>query len=293
MPRSRDPIRTVVFASIDPEAGEGSGFALPSLDAALASSAAAVIVDLEDTTAAHRKPVVREGLAMLDGVGPRLWVRINEVGSPTWHDDLEAAAAVASTILVPKISDADQVELVDRALTELGSAAEVVALVETASGMIALPSICRAAPERLRTVLLGMGDLTRDMGVTYTGMGEIENYARCRVVEACAAAGLAPPIDTAALVIGDREFFLREAELGRRMGFGGKCCLALDEVEMAAAVFRPTIEELSRARAIVTAFIAAQREGRGILTVGGALVDAPVARRAAAVLQEAGEDVEI
>lgn len=291
---SRDaPITTVVFATIDPPGQSSSGFALPWIDDALASAAVGVILDLEDTTAPAHKDLVRSRLNDYAHVGERLWVRINDVESSLWREDLAAAAPVASVILLPKVISSSDVVQVAAQLAAHGSSAKIVAIVETAAGLAGLHDICREPTGRLVTVLLGMGDLTRDMGVTYTGWGEIENYARARVVEATVTARLAPPIDTAALILDDRDFFLAEAAVGKRMGFGGKCCLALTEVEMATEVFQPSEAEIAGARAVVAAYLTARAAGEGILSVGGTLVDAPIARRAAGILRGIGEHVEI
>jgi citrate lyase subunit beta/citryl-CoA lyase len=284
---SQDPIRSVVFATAFPAAVPG-GFAQPSLAAALDTPAVGVILDLEDTTAESEKARVRASLPDFGYVGERLWVRINSVESDCWRDDVAAAAPAAATLVVPKVESAEHLVQVAQALDRAGSSAQLVALVETARGLRSLHEICDDATGRLRTVLLGMGDLTRDMGVTYTGSGEVENYARARVVEATVAAGLAPPIDTAALVIGDEDFFRTEARLGKRMGFGGKCCLALDEVYMTHEEFDPTPGELAWARKAVEEYRQARADGRGILVVEGQLVDLPVARRCAALLRSVG-----
>jgi citrate lyase subunit beta/citryl-CoA lyase len=56
------------------------------------------------------------------------------------------------------------------------------------------------------------------------------------------------------------------------------------QIPVVLKAFRPTEKEAARAERILAAFEAALAEGRGAISVDGAMVDAPVAAKARALL---------
>ena len=74
----------------------------------------------------------------------------------------------------------------------------------------------------------------------------------------------------------------------RRIGFSGKLCIHPAQVPLAAAVFRPTTDEVSWATAVIKAYEAALARGDASVAVDGEMVDEPVVRRARALLADAG-----
>jgi citrate lyase subunit beta/citryl-CoA lyase len=111
-------------------------------------------------------------------------------------------------------------------------------------------------------------------------------YARCALSVAAHAADLAA-IDTVCLAVRDQAAFRADAQLGASLGFEGKLCIHPSQVAIANEVFAPTIEQIERAQRVVTAWTEAQAEGRGVFSLDGQMIDAPVAAAQQRVLERA------
>ncbi|HWU20306.1 MAG TPA: aldolase/citrate lyase family protein, partial [Nocardioides sp.] len=107
-----------------------SSLCVPAGDArklakALAAGADEVVIDLEDAVAYDDKDRARAELAAFDwsavGSLPLLAVRVNAVGSPWCHRDLEAVATIdaVTSVVVPKVESRADVGFVERLLTGL------------------------------------------------------------------------------------------------------------------------------------------------------------------------------
>jgi citrate lyase subunit beta/citryl-CoA lyase len=73
--------------------------------------------------------------------------------------------------------------------------------------------------------------------------------------------------------IKDAEGFEAECRQGRQMGFDGKTLIHPSQLEPANRVFAPSAEELEQAREIVAAFEEATAAGKGVVTVGGRMIE--------------------
>ena len=72
--------------------------------------------------------------------------------------------------------------------------------------------------------------------------------------------------------------------LARRLGFGGKFLIHPSQVEPVNRIFRPTLEEIARARSVVAAFEAAIAQGFASTSLDGKMIDIPIANRARRLL---------
>ena len=79
----------------------------------------------------------------------------------------------------------------------------------------------------------------------------------------------------------------RSARRARALGFDGKTCIHPGQVAVVNRVFAPTREEVERAADVVAALEAAAREGRGVATVDGEMVEALHAAEARRTLDRA------
>ena len=76
-------------------------------------------------------------------------------------------------------------------------------------------------------------------------------------------------------------------ELGayvRSLGFDGKFLIHPSQIRPVNRIFRPTDEELARARNIVAAFEAAEARGLGVTSIDGKMIDTPIASQARRLL---------
>lgn len=286
------PIRTLMFASANDRER--------SLKA-IAIGASAVCLDLEDAVAKSEKAAAREvvtgTLADPSVEGANVHVRINGVDTEFSDDDLTALGPSLprlAGVIIPMVESPDQVRHVADRLDALerehgveAGAIRLIAIAETAKGVLAAPAVAASTP-RLRTLLLGPADLSHDLGVELTADGYELFHARGQLVLAARAAGLEGPIDGPFLGLKDDEGTRTSAQWAKRLGFQGKMVLHPQQFPIVAGVFAPSADEIAWAQAIVDAF--AEHEAKGVSAFkmpDGTFVDYPVVYRAEAILRDA------
>lgn len=250
--------------------------------------AEAVIVDLEDAVSDDRKDEARDWAGRIAGPHQGLWIRVNSVGTGRCLNDVEAVAGVADVIVLPKCESEKDIQLVERELRRLGSASAVIPILETAAGVEAAARIARAAPERVPRLSLGLGDLSRDLGIAWEPAGPMAQHARCHLGITSRAAGLAAPLDTVYPTLGDAEMLLADVARARAAGFGGKFCIHPNQVGEVRTGFAPSEAEIALARRQMQAFADAIAAGKAAVVVDGTFIDYPVAEIAEALLTRAG-----
>jgi citrate lyase subunit beta / citryl-CoA lyase len=271
---------------------------------AVAAGADAVVFDLEDAVAEPRKipsrTLVAEALSGTRHEGPPLVVRVNPADTGLLEDDLRAVSRPnLAAVMVPKVEDpaalaevADQLAALRPARAITGDAVGLIALIETAAGVAACERIAAEAPPSTWTLAFGGVDYAADLGVDPDPAGEGLLHARARVALAARAAGLVPALDGPVLALGDEALLREDSARSRRLGFGGRLVIHPRQIEpVREAWCGLDAAGVRRARAIVAAFEAAQREGRAVAVVEGEFVDPPVYRRALDQLASAGIEV--
>jgi citrate lyase subunit beta / citryl-CoA lyase len=86
--------------------------------------------------------------------------------------------------------------------------------------------------------------------------------------------------------LGDADGFARECAEARDLGFDGKTLIHPNQIEPCNAAFSPTSDEVTQARAIIAAFALPENKGKGVVQVGGRMVEllhAEMAQRTVAV----------
>ena len=265
---------------------------------AAAAGADAVILDLEDGVAPAEKAAARRTIAAaLDGPLPDdlvVLVRVNSTGSGLLDGDLrDAARARMDGVCLPKCdTPADVQAVVARLLAvedRLGlprRRLRILALVETARGVLNAPAIARESP-RVWGVVFGAEDFTADAGLPRTREGGELAAARTAVGLAAHAAGV-EAIDGIFADFRDEQGLVADTAEARRLGYTGKTVIHPAQIAPVHRAFAPAPDEIAKARRIVDAFEQATAAGSGIVVVDGAMVDRPVAVRAQRVLARAG-----
>ncbi len=255
-----------------------------------------VIFDLEDAVSQDQKDcariLVRNCLMSLEHRRCERIVRINSLDTPFWREDVrETVVAGADTIMLPKVQSAQDLISLDQALSleeaDAKSPLSVIALIETPEGVENAKAI--AGGPRVGGVLLGAEDLTASLGVQRTKAGSEISYARGRLVMAAKSCGV-DCIDTPFTDVDDMEGLKADSELARSLGFDGKAVISPRHVEVVNRSFTPSDREIEWARLVVNALEAGERSGKGVVSVGGKMVDAPVAARAQKILALIGGD---
>ncbi|BBF94407.1 HpcH/HpaI aldolase/citrate lyase family protein [Blastochloris tepida] len=266
-----------------------------ALEKARTLPADCLILDLEDAVAPDAKEVARTQVAAAvkaGGFGLReVFIRINGLDTPWGAADLEAAAAAApDVILIPKVSDPEDLVRIGRVLAEAGTpeATRVWAMMETPRAMLAALEIADAARDpltRLAGFVMGTNDLAKDTRARWVpGRAPMLPW-----LMTCVAAARANGLDIADGVynaLADEEGFKRECAEARDLGFDGKTLIHPNQVAPCNAAFSPTPEEVAWSRTVIAAFDAPEASGKGALQVEGRMVErlhAEMARRVVAI----------
>jgi len=215
-------------------------------------------------------------LAALLGDAPagRCYVRVNGLDTGELDRDLDALAALPiAGIVLPKATP--------QALAAVTSDAPIIALVETAAGLLAVDEI--AAHPRVERLMLGPVDLGAELGLRRREDGLELLFARAQLVVASSAAGIARPIDGVLPLIDDDDALRRETELARDLGMGAKACIHPRQLGVVRDVFTDHAE-VAWARGVLEDYERAAREGRGVLRRGAEMIDLAVVERARHIL---------
>lgn len=283
------PIRTALFVP-----GSRQDRFLKALD----TGADKVIIDLEDAVPPAGKASAREDVARFleSNADPRIIVRTNGVRTPYLQADIDRIVAAAPVdLLVPKVDSPQDLVSVNQTLLQIerdasleSGSIRVIALIETAMAVEAISEIVRTRtePHRLHTVAFGAADYSADIGIEMSLDGTELIFPRSKLVVACRAAELEPPIDTPFMLdLKDLNALQRDARIARQLGFQGKLCIHPSQIEVINQVFSPNPKEVQQAGRVVEAFEKAEAEGQGVLLVDGIFVDYPIVARARRILQ--------
>lgn len=248
-------------------------------DKAVATGADLVVLDLEDAVLPAGKAGAREKIDAWLAAGNSAAIRINGTETEWYQDDLELLSHPSlSAVLLPKAENASEIEELAR-LTPAGL--PIVPVVESASGIWNVRELATAPG--VRQLAFGSVDFQLDTGIE--GEGEALLYARSRLVLASAIARISPPVDGVTLAIQDDNQLRSDLAAARALGFGGKLCIHPRQVSVVADAFRPTQEEIERARRIIEA---AEAASNGAIQLDGKLIDRPVVERAQKLLTTIG-----
>lgn len=263
-----------------------------------------MVLDCEDGVAANKKKEARETVARVLSQPERprvrgdLAVRVNAVSTGLAGDDLQcilAASHLPSTLLLPKVEDADQLDWVrdqvERALGDRQHRLELIVCVETALGLLNCQRLLEhaaATAARLRLqlagLLFGSDDFTASIGARRTREATEVLMARQQLVVLAKAFGL-QAIDMVTIDFKDEELLRRQCAEGAAMGFTGKQVIHPSQVGPTQEAFAPTPAQLDRAKRLVHEFNQHQQQGKGAFVFEGSMIDMPSVRQALNVVE--------
>lgn len=256
----------------------------------------AIILDLEDAVAPTEKDsariLVRNAITSL-GYTREVIVRINPVESPYWQKDLQQIIKVKPDMIMPtKVSCAQDVKIVSEYIGQMEEeygipqgTVKMIPLIETAMGVENAFEIASADP-RVTAIFLGGEDFTADLRCKRTKGGNEIFYARSRMVVAARAAGV-DVYDTPWTDVEDYEGLVEDAKFAKSLGFTGKSSISPRHIPFINEVFSPTEEEIQYARDVFECIEKAKAEGKGVVSLRGKMIDAPIVARARQVLEAA------
>ncbi|MFJ9849387.1 HpcH/HpaI aldolase/citrate lyase family protein [Streptomyces sp. NPDC101150] len=249
-----------------------------ALEKAKSLPADALILDLEDAVASDAKADARKRVAAAAASGEyghrEVTIRVNGPGT-AWHaDDLRAAAeAGPDAVVVPKVESAETVREVERALEAAGAPdrTAIWAMVETPRAMLDARAVAGAS-ERLTVLVMGTNDLAKELHAEHVP-------GRAPLLTGLSLALLAARESGKAILDGvyndvkDLAGFEAECLQGRQFGFDGKTLIHPSQVGPCNEVFAPSDAQVAHARRVIEAFDLATREGRGVVTVDGRMIE--------------------
>lgn len=216
--------------------------------AALASEADSVIFDIEDGLPEEQKAQGRADVATALGQGAAAWVRINDITSEHWQDDLEALAGAPNLrgLMLAKTESPDHIT---RTAMMMPAGTPVIALIESAVGIMNANDIARA-PGVFR-LAFGVGDFRRDTGASADPMALA--FARSALVVASRVGYLPGPIDGP--TPGAEDAAVAEAcRVTQSMGMTGKLTLNPDQAEIINRGLAPSAEEIAWAKELLEGY---------------------------------------
>ncbi|TYL40534.1 CoA ester lyase [Natronococcus pandeyae] len=257
------------------------------------SDADVIVFDLEDAVSPQRKDealeTVREVLEDPDfDPDCEVCVRVNADRSAI-DRDLEGLCGGAErlrldSVMLPKAATATDVRKLADSLEAHDRPVPVLALIESAAGVLAAPEI--AAVPATDALVFGAEDLSADVGATRTEEGTEILYARERVVLAAAAHDCAA-IDTLVTDFGDEERLREDTAFAIELGYDGKLAIHPAQVGPINEAFTPADEEVEWAESVLEGKREADAEGRGVFEVDGEMIDAPLIAQAERILARA------
>ena len=257
----------------------------------------AIMFDLEDAVALKEKDSAR--ILVAHALQHPLYqeietvVRVNPLDSEFGLADLNAVVrAGVDVVRMPKTETAQDVIDMDHEITEIEKACgrevgstKMLAAIESPLGIIQANQIATAS-NRLIGIALGAEDYVRNLKTERSPEGIELLFARCSILQAARAAGI-QAFDTVYSNANNEEGFLAEAALIKQLGFDGKSLINPRQIELLHNLFAPTQKDVDQARRIIDAAEEAERNGLGVVSLNGKMIDAPIIDRAKLVLERA------
>lgn len=274
---------------------------LPGANAAMLSNAFiyrpdSIMFDLEDAVALREKDTAR--LLVFHALQHPMYqdietvVRINSLRTPFGLTDLEAVVRAGVDIIrLPKTDTPEDIHQVEAHLLRIEKACgrqpgstRLLAAIESAMGVVNAVAIARSS-ERLMGIALAAFDYVMDMQ-TERGDGIELFYARCAVLHAARVAGI-DAFDVVWSDINDEQGFLKEVDLIRKLGFNGKSLINPRQIELLHNAYAPTQQEVDHALNVVAAAEEGERNGLGVVSLNGKMIDGPIIDHARRLLDRA------
>ena len=262
------------------------------------SGADVLLLDLEDSIGAARKPLAREMardyLATRPQAGPLCYVRVNALETGLTLADLAMVMpSRPDGIVLPKCNAAADVQRLDHYLSALeardGLAAGQTRILpiatETAAALFGLGSYVAAGP-RLIGLSWGAEDLAAAVGASSNrradgAFDDLFRLARSLCLAAAAAADVLA-VDTVFTDFRDLAGLEAETIAARRAGFRAKMAIHPAQVETINRAFTPSAAERDWAERVVAAYEAAP--GAGVVALDGRMLDRPHLKQALRLL---------
>lgn len=249
-----------------------------------------IMFDLEDSVSIREKDTAR--MLVFHALQHPFYqeietvVRVNPLDSEFGVKDLQAVVrAGVDVVRLPKTDCANDVIEMEKVIAQIEQecgrkvgSTKMMAAIESARGVNNAVEIAESSP-RLIGIALGAEDYVRDLRTQRSPEGIELLFARCSILQAARAAGLMA-FDTVYSDANNEAGFLKEAEHIKQLGFDGKSLINPRQIELLHNVFAPTQKEVDFANAVIEVAEEAEKQGLGVVSLNGKMVDSPIIERA-------------
>lgn len=274
---------------------------LPGSNAAMLSTSFiyrpdTIMFDLEDAVSLKEKDSARFLVAqtlktrVYQNQGIEVAVRINDLSSPYGLLDLEAVVRAGVDIVrLPKTDSAEDIHQlvteIERIEKEIGmevGKTKVMAAIESALGVVNALSIAQSSP-RMIGIALAAFDYLVDMQTT-RGDGSELFYARNVILHAARVAKI-DAFDAVFSDVNDDDGFIKESIFIKNLGFNGKSLINPRQINLVHQIYQPSKKEIEYSLEVIEAAEEGERQGLGVISLNGKMIDAPIIARARFVVQ--------
>ncbi|MDA3932705.1 MAG: CoA ester lyase [Tenericutes bacterium] len=249
-----------------------------------------IIFDLEDAVDINEKDnarnLVETYLLTTKDLPKTIVLRINPVNSLFIEDDLQLLMTrKIDYILLPK-SNMISLYVLDNTLSFLErknnfKKIKLICLIEEAKAVNEVEEIAKHT--RVEGLLLGAEDLTNELEVERTTVGNEIMYARSKVIFACAANQIIA-IDTPFTDISDEEGLEYDCSNAKALGMKAKTAIHPSQLDIINQVFSPTKKMIKWAQSVVKTY---EKTGKGVFQYENKMIDKPVIEKAKKIIEKA------
>lgn len=253
-----------------------------------------LMFDLEDSVSLLEKDTARflvyNAVMTMDYGDTEIVVRINDVKTPGGREDVRAMVkAGVDVIRVPKSDTAQDILEVDHLISEAEHEfgvseghTKMIAAIESPLGVMNAYPIATAS-ERMIGIAIGAEDFVTSMRTKRSPDGSELMVARSQIIMAARAADIYA-FDTVYSDVNNEEGFRNEVRLIKQLGFDGKSIINPRQVAPVHEIYAPTQEEIDNALRVKSAIEDAEKNGSGVISLNGKMIDKPIVDRAERVL---------
>ncbi len=254
----------------------------------------AFVPDMEDSVPESEKLNARKHISKsmknLISLGIPVIPRINSLKSGLADQDIKTALSHrVFGLSVGKVSSSDDIKRLSEliSMTEVDNGYEIgstklIVWIETAESLMNLRDISRSS-SRLLALAFGAEDYTNDMDIQRQSDDSEIEFARQSVSIAARSSNLLS-LDTPYFEFNNNAGLMHDVEEARAIGFTGKFAIHPSQIEAINNGFIPSLEEIEKAKEILSEYQKAAKLGRGAIGLNGKVIDIPVVKRAQSLL---------
>lgn len=256
-----------------------------------------LLLDIEDSVQPlQNKSIARSLIRKMvgDGVfsGRVLFPRVNDRESGNLLKDVyELTIPGITGFMYPKSKSGDDIYFFDKLLETVEyeksiapGTFKIIPLIETASAVINVDSICRAS-NRVIGIAFGCEDFISDLGGIHDHEGKSIYVPRAIIAMAAKANDIAA-IDTVHINVHNLEDLEKNLIIAKNLGFDGMLVLHPKELDLVHKYFTPSEKEVHDAMEMLQLYEIAEKENKGVAVMNGKFIGPPMVIYAKKVLKQ-------